>query len=145
MGKSDLALRVLARGGRLVADDRVRVWASGGRLFGRAPAILAGLVEARGLGVGAARSIPMAEIVLAVDLRPPTEQLERMPDPATVVLAGVELPLILLSPREESAPAKLEFALQAATLGAGREQAYQAPRGRGRLGPARSGGLKRIR
>jgi serine kinase of HPr protein (carbohydrate metabolism regulator) len=132
VGKSDLALRVLARGGRLIADDRVLIWASGGRLFGRAPAILAGLVEARGLGVGRARSIAMAEIVLAIDLTPSTERPERIPDPATAVLAGVELPLVALSPREESAPAKLEFALQAATLGAGGEQAYQAPRGRGR-------------
>ena len=50
-GKSDLALRALSQGFRLVADDRVVVWASGGRLFGRAPEILNGLIELRGLGV----------------------------------------------------------------------------------------------
>ena len=37
--------------GRLVADDRTLVWSSAGRLYGRAPAALAGLVEVRGVGV----------------------------------------------------------------------------------------------
>ena len=54
-GKSDLALRAIAAGGwRLVADDRVRLFVSAGRLFGRAPAVLAGRMEVRGLGVIAA-------------------------------------------------------------------------------------------
>ena len=34
-GKSDLALRALDHGFRLVADDRVVVWASGGALYGQ--------------------------------------------------------------------------------------------------------------
>ena len=42
-GKSDLALRALTEGFRLVADDRVLLWTSGGRLWGRAPDVLAGL------------------------------------------------------------------------------------------------------
>ncbi len=50
-GKSDLALRALERGFSLVADDRVRLFVSGGRLYGRAPSALAGLIEARGIGV----------------------------------------------------------------------------------------------
>ena len=146
VGKSDLALRIVARGGRLVADDRVLIWASGGRLFARAPTILAGLVEVRAVGVGPAPALALAEIELAADLTTSTEALDRIPAVRTLTLAGVELPLIPLFPREESAPTKLEFALQAATLGAGREQAYQAPRGiEAELGPARSGGLKRIR
>ena len=45
-GKSDLALRALDHGFRLVADDRVVVWASGGALYGRAPDSLAYLGEA---------------------------------------------------------------------------------------------------
>ena len=36
-GKSDLALRLMQAGYRLVADDRVVIWASGGVLFGRSP------------------------------------------------------------------------------------------------------------
>ena len=42
-GKSDLALRCLSLGFRLVADDRTRLWVSEGRLFGAAPEPIAGL------------------------------------------------------------------------------------------------------
>ena len=49
-GKSDLALRALEAGWSLVADDRTLVWACEGRLYGRAPDALAGLIEARGRG-----------------------------------------------------------------------------------------------
>ena len=40
-GKSDLMLRTLGLGFRLVADDRVVVWRSGEALYGRAPERLA--------------------------------------------------------------------------------------------------------
>src|SRR5581483_2217647 len=50
-GKSDLALRALDEGWALVADDRTLLWACEGRLYGRAPDPIAGLIEARGLGV----------------------------------------------------------------------------------------------
>ena len=50
-GKSDLALRCLEAGLRLVADDRTRVWACGGRLFGACPPAIGGLIEARGVGI----------------------------------------------------------------------------------------------
>jgi serine kinase of HPr protein (carbohydrate metabolism regulator) len=44
-GKSDLALRAIEAGFRLVADDRVVVWTSGGALFGRAPDPIRELIE----------------------------------------------------------------------------------------------------
>ena len=44
VGKSDLALRALDAGFRLVADDRVVVFATGGRLYGKPPEPLAGLI-----------------------------------------------------------------------------------------------------
>ena len=50
-GKSDLALRALDLGFRLVSDDRTQVFAALGRLFGRAPDSLSGQIEVRGLGV----------------------------------------------------------------------------------------------
>jgi serine kinase of HPr protein (carbohydrate metabolism regulator) len=124
-GKSDLALRLLGAGWRLVADDRVIAWSSGGRLYARAPARLAGLIEARGLGVEPVAALDWTQAVLAVDLVPGPEALERIPEPARTRIDGVDLPLIALVAREESAPAKLLLALQAATLGAGQEPAYQ--------------------
>jgi serine kinase of HPr protein (carbohydrate metabolism regulator) len=126
VGKSDLALRALAAGWRLVADDRVIAWASGGKLYGRAPAPLSGLIEARGLGVVRVDRLAWAEIALAVDLTESPEALERVPAPAWTEIEGVRIPLIGLVAGAASAPAKLALALQAAKLGAEREPAYQA-------------------
>jgi serine kinase of HPr protein (carbohydrate metabolism regulator) len=106
-GKSDLALRALAGGFRLVADDRVALWVSGGELYGRAPASLTGLIEVRGLGVEALSPVPLARVTLVVRAGTP----ERMPDPAFADILGLHLPLLLLDLRESSAPAKLRHAL----------------------------------
>ena len=107
-GKSDLALRCLSAGFRLVADDRVVLWTTGGRLFGRAPDTLRGLIEARGLDVVAVEPLPFSEIVLCVRLDIP----ERIPDPATTPILGLEVPLLAADPFEISAPAKLGRALE---------------------------------
>jgi serine kinase of HPr protein (carbohydrate metabolism regulator) len=106
-GKSDLALRCLDVGFRLVADDRVALWISGGRAFGRAPDILAGLLEVRGLEVVAVSSLPLAEVALCVRCGAP----ERIPEPRFEDILGVAIPRIELDPRESSAPAKLSRAL----------------------------------
>jgi serine kinase of HPr protein (carbohydrate metabolism regulator) len=106
-GKSDLALRMLERGCRLVADDRVALWVSQGRLFGRAPEPLAGLIEARGLGLERVIALPVAEVVLVVRCGEP----ERLPEPQTTELLGVSLPIVTIAALEASAPAKLSRAL----------------------------------
>jgi len=108
-GKSDLALRALDQGFRLVADDRVRLWTDAGRLYGRAPDAIAGLIEARGVGVLPVTPIPFCEIGLKVRLAAP----ERMPDPATETILGVAIPLLEANPFETSAPAKLSRAMEA--------------------------------
>ncbi|MFI4975148.1 MAG: HPr kinase/phosphorylase [Caulobacterales bacterium] len=133
-GKSDLALRALDAGFRLVADDRVLVWVSGGALYGRAPEPLTGLIEARGLGVLAEPPIPFAAIVLSVRCEDASATLERLPEPETVHIAGIAVPRLRLRAFEDSAPAKMRRALD--HLGATQQQAYQAsPRGlRGRGG-----------
>ena len=110
-GKSDLALRALEAGFRLVADDRVTVWKSGGALYGRAPDPLSGLIEARGHGILAEPSLAFAEIVLAVRCAAPGEAIERLPEPATEIVAETALALTWIDPREASAPAKLRRAL----------------------------------
>lgn len=106
-GKSDLALRMLDRGFRLVADDRAALWVSEGRLFGRAPEPLAGLIEARGLGIERVVVLPLAEVVLVVRCGVP----ERLPEPETADLLGVSLPIVTIAALEASAPAKLSRAL----------------------------------
>jgi serine kinase of HPr protein (carbohydrate metabolism regulator) len=109
-GKSDLALKALQRGWRLVADDRTLIWRDDGRLWGRAPDVLAGLIEARGVGVVAADRLTFAEIALVVHCAA-AEDIERMPDPASWSALGICLPLVALVALEESATAKLEQAL----------------------------------
>jgi len=106
-GKSDLALRALCAGFRLVADDRVMLWVSGGALYGRAPASLAGLIEARGLGIADVTALPLAQVALVARAGTP----ERMPEPAFTDILGLRLPLLILDLRESSAPAKLSHAL----------------------------------
>ena len=122
-GKSDLALKALDTGFRLVADDRVVVWRSGAVLFGRAPESLAGLIEARGHGIIRESPLAMAEIVLVATCVE-DETIERMPEPETIVIAEVAVPRLRIDPFEASAPAKLRRALQ--HLGHARQQAYQA-------------------
>jgi serine kinase of HPr protein (carbohydrate metabolism regulator) len=106
-GKSDLALRALSHGYSLVADDRVILWTSGGRLFGRAPDVLSGLLEVRGLQVIAVPALPLAEVALVARCAAP----ERIPESRFTEILGVSLPLIEIDPREASAPAKLGRAL----------------------------------
>jgi serine kinase of HPr protein (carbohydrate metabolism regulator) len=106
-GKSDLALRCLAAGFQLVADDRVALWTSAGRLFGRAPDTLFGRLEIRGLDVVSVPARPLAEVALAVRCGAP----ERIPDPTFAKILGVSVPLLALDPLEASAPAKLRRAL----------------------------------
>ena len=108
-GKSDLALRALDQGFRLVADDRVLLWAADGRLWGRAPDTIRGLIEVRGVGVLPVTPIAFCEIGLKVRLERP----ERLPDPATETVLGIAVPLLAADPFEASAPAKLSRALEA--------------------------------
>jgi len=108
-GKSDLALRLLELGWRLVADDRVRLWAADGRLYGRAPEALRGLIEARGLGVLRAAEIPFAEVVLLA--RPGTP--DRLPEPHSEELLSVPVPVLVVDPLQASATAKFSRAMEA--------------------------------
>ncbi|WP_296597457.1 HPr kinase/phosphorylase [Phenylobacterium sp.] len=108
-GKSDLALRALEHGFRLVADDRVLVWADKGRLFGRAPDTLLGLIEVRGLDVMTVEPLPFCEVRLLARLETP----ERIPDFATEAIVGIEVPRLAVNPFESSAPVKLSRALEA--------------------------------
>lgn len=88
-GKSRTALQLIARGAKLVADDRVELFAREGRLWARPPARLAGLFEARGVGIVKLPHAEEARIVLAVSLdaappRYPDRGSYASPDPLTL-------------------------------------------------------------
>ncbi len=108
-GKSDLALRLIDRGARLVADDQVEVTAAGGDLVAVAPTALAGLLEVRGLGVLRIEVAVSARLELVVDLVAP-EAVNRMPEGQMAKIEGVALPLLRLAPFQASAAAKVRLA-----------------------------------
>ncbi|MFN4288492.1 MAG: HPr kinase/phosphorylase [Brevundimonas sp.] len=109
-GKSDLALRMCARGFRLVADDRVCVWPSSGRLYGAAPERLKGLIEVRHVGIIACTGLDLARIALAVTDCGETLP-ERLPEPGVRTLEGVSVPALDLRLREPATPERLIAAL----------------------------------
>jgi HPr kinase/phosphorylase len=111
-GKSDLALRLIDAGARLVADDQSQLWRDGEALLARPPAPIAGLIEVRGIGIRQIDWLPVARLFLIADLVSP-EQIDRLPEPRREIILGVALPLISIAPFEASAPAKLRLALAA--------------------------------
>lgn len=91
-GKSGLALRMIALGALLVADDRVRLGIRAGQLEASAPEPIAGLIEARGVGLLRVDVAGAAEVVLAVDLdRAPAA---RMPQCDRITYLGRNVRLI---------------------------------------------------
>jgi HPr kinase/phosphorylase len=108
VGKSDLALRLIDGGARLVADDQAELRRLGDRVLVRAPAVIAGLIEIRGLGILRVETIEEAPLALIVDLLP-SGQIERMPENRIESVLGLDIRLIALAPLEASAAAKLRL------------------------------------
>ena len=105
-GKSDLVLRLLARGFDLVADDRVNI--SDG--IASPPDALAGLLEVRGVGIMCLPHRPSAELALVVELG--AEPTPRLPGPARHAM--LDLPKIGLDASAASAPERIAMALDCA-------------------------------
>lgn len=91
-GKSSLALALIGRGGQLVADDRVALARRGDALVASAPPAIAGMIEARGVGILRVPAIPEAPLALAVDLDRRAEA--RLPQRVAITLMGASLELI---------------------------------------------------
>jgi HPr kinase/phosphorylase len=116
-GKSDLALRLIHEGAKLVADDRVELFARDGAVWAKPPEILAGLIEARGVGILSLPFETEARICLVVQLVP-REKMPRMPaleryEPPSHLDVGTKPPLIRLAPFDQSAAAKIAAAAAA--------------------------------
>jgi hypothetical protein len=112
-GKSDLALRLIDEGAKLVADDRTELSVRNGQLRAQAPAVLAGLIEVRGLGLITLPYSRQVAVALAVELgragdRLPERQFYTPPKP----IRGVQpVPLITMYGQEASAAAKIRLVL----------------------------------
>jgi len=111
-GKSDLALRLIENGARLIADDQTLLRRADNHVLVRAPAAVAGLIEVRGVGILRVDYLDEAPLALVVDLVPSTE-VERIPDDRFEVVLGLPIRVIALAPFEVSAVAKLRLARRA--------------------------------
>lgn len=92
-GKSSLAMRLMSLGAVLVADDRVLVRRERDGLIAQAPVPLAGLIEARGLGLLRAPFAAAMGLAAVVDLD--RAETERLPPLRHHVVLGETLPLVL--------------------------------------------------
>jgi HPr kinase/phosphorylase len=106
-GKSGLVQNLLLAGGRLVADDRVRLNRSAGRLIASAVA-LEGHLELRGQGIYRLAYQPSTVVNLAVrlaaaEVRLPPVEVEKVLD--------VHVPLIRIAGDDPTAVARIALAL----------------------------------
>ena len=110
-GKSRLALDLIEaaaagrlRFARLVADDRVALEPSHGRLLVRPPAPIAGLIEIRGLGIRRLPFEPVAVVGMIVDLA--ADDAQRLPLPAAreAAIKGIRLPRLSIAPGLDAFP-----------------------------------------
>lgn len=109
-GKSDLALRLIDRGAKLVSDDAVAVIIEKNMPVLCAAPNIETLMEIRGIGIQTVPSIGSAPLRLVVEL---TEKIERMPSRHVVsAIKGYDAPCVKLDPFETSAAIKLEYALR---------------------------------
>lgn len=111
-GKSDLALRLIDEGWDLVADDYTELEDDDGVLRAQPPATIQGLLEVRGVGIVRLDHATLAQVVAVFDLKPLSD-IERLPDPATAKLAGLDVALYAIHGLDASAPAKVRLALKA--------------------------------
>ncbi len=112
-GKSDLALRLIDGGARLVADDQTRLERRDETVVASAPASIAGMLEVRGIGILRVPRLASVPIALVIDLAAP-EAVERLPGSASCEYLGVALPLVVLDPFVSSAAAKVRVAMRVA-------------------------------
>lgn len=90
MGKSEIALELIKRGHLLVADDRVDCFRIHNKIVGKAPELLSGMLEIRGIGIinvqrmfGVSSVIPKSEVHLEICL-------EKWQDGADYDRVGIE-------------------------------------------------------
>ena len=102
-GKSALALRLVALGARLVADDQVLITPGKDGPEARAPESLRGLIEARFVGILRLPFQDSTRLDLIVDLS--HSETDRLPPKKKRDLSGFELALVEGSQIDHLAPA----------------------------------------
>jgi serine kinase of HPr protein (carbohydrate metabolism regulator) len=111
-GKSDLALRLIDRGAKLVADDQVELTRKGDTIIASAPKSITGLIEVRGAGIFKMPIRKSVPVLLAVYLAK-QEWIERLPYPSPYECLGTPIPELRICAFEPSAAIKVEMAAAA--------------------------------
>lgn len=109
-GKSDLALRIVESGGRLVSDDQTILTREHDSLIATCPDPISGQIEVRGVGIVPVTTVRRAPLALVMDLVP-GEQIERFPELRHCQYLEINVPLLNIAPFEASAAAKVRLAL----------------------------------
>ncbi|MFD1795397.1 serine kinase [Paracoccus aurantiacus] len=91
-GKSTLALRLIGSGGILIGDDRIALRRDKEEVIAAPPDRIAGLIEARGIGLIRTEFAP-APVRLVVDLG--REERERLPPIRHTAVMDMSRPLVL--------------------------------------------------
>ena len=110
-GKSDLALRLIDKGAKLIADDMTTLYKKGNQLFAQlpnVPSFFRGKLALRGAGIFEMPYLKKARIHLVADLTVHAPPYPRL----SCQLMGLTLPRIVCNPFEASAAIKMLYALQ---------------------------------
>ena len=113
-GKSDLALRLVDEGARLVADDLCALVFDRPHVIAVPPEHFSGCIEVRGLGILPVPSSGPVPVFLVCDLTLEGE-VERLPDADYCDLCHVAIRLIRANPFQVSTPARIRLALRVAS------------------------------
>lgn len=109
-GKSDLAFRLIEKGGLLVADDQVLIEYQDGRLTGYPPESLQGLLEVRGIRIIKLPHHEFFPVHFVIELvREPS--YDRLPEPQTLMLLEEKIPKFQLWAFESSILEKIGLLL----------------------------------
>lgn len=115
-GKSATALRLMDFDDtRLVADDRVDLWQQEEKIWACAPEKLAGLIEARGVGILRVPFCPRIPLALCVHLwgagSAGLEKISRLPAPQTEIFLDHPVRCLTLPAGDFATPSKIRAAL----------------------------------
>ncbi len=109
-GKSDLALRLIDRGAKLICDDVVHIENNNSLPQLACAPNIAGKIEVRGIGICPIDFVDSAPLRLIIIL---TQDVDRMPpEHQRMTLAGYSVPMFKLPAFQPSSAIKLEWALQ---------------------------------
>lgn len=108
IGKSSLALQLIDRGARLVADDQTCLTLEKGQVYASCPDILKGLLEVRGVGICPFPSQNKSPLNLVVEICEHNEIL-RLPDPTFVQYHHIPIPSLKLAKYDPLGAIKVEL------------------------------------